>query len=107
MQFVRINDVAITYDVLAADSTKPVLVFVNSLGTDSRIWHHVVPKLTGDFTVVTYDKRGHGLSDIGNPPYSMEDHIGDLEGLLDHLEDRKSTRLNSSHYCASRMPSSA
>src|SRR3546814_2794677 len=23
------------------------------------------------------------------------------------LEDRKSTRLNSSHYCASRMPSSA
>src|SRR3546814_13566868 len=37
-------------------------------------------------TVVTYDKRCHGLSDIGNPPYSMEDHIGDLEGLLDHLE---------------------
>jgi len=86
MQFVRINDVANTYDVLAADSTKPVLVFVNSLGTDSRIWHHVVPKLTDDFTVVTYDKRGHGLSDIGNPPYSMEDHIADLEGLLDHLE---------------------
>src|SRR3546814_8170373 len=25
----------------------------------------------------------------------------------DGLEDRKSTRLNSSHYCASRMPSSA
>src|SRR3546814_6807216 len=25
----------------------------------------------------------------------------------DHLGDRKSTRLNSSHYCASRMPSSA
>src|SRR3546814_1664668 len=25
----------------------------------------------------------------------------------DHREDRKSTRLNSSHYCASRMPSSA
>src|SRR3546814_8372322 len=27
--------------------------------------------------------------------------------LVDTLEDRKSTRLNSSHYCASRMPSSA
>src|SRR3546814_2028383 len=27
--------------------------------------------------------------------------------LLAGLEDRKSTRLNSSHYCASRMPSSA
>src|SRR3546814_19765605 len=30
----------------------------------------------------------------------FEDHDGDEE-------DRKSTRLNSSHYCASRMPSSA
>src|SRR3546814_19458917 len=34
----------------------------------------------------------------------------DLEFLQFHptaLKDRKSTRLNSSHYCASRMPSSA
>src|SRR3546814_14573975 len=28
-------------------------------------------------------------------------------GLLGQQRDRKSTRLNSSHYCASRMPSSA
>src|SRR3546814_2559975 len=43
------------------------------------------------------------------------DGIGDLPGIverLDHVrslgvEDRKSTRLNSSHECASRMPSSA
>src|SRR3546814_1305923 len=27
--------------------------------------------------------------------------------LLDHAQDRKSTRLNASPYCASRMPSSA
>src|SRR3546814_9000024 len=30
-------------------------------------------------------------------------HLGLLTGIL----DRKSTRMNSSHYCASRMPSSA
>src|SRR3546814_9756953 len=28
-------------------------------------------------------------------------------GMLPFVLDRKSTRLNSSHYCASRMPSSA
>src|SRR3546814_16117209 len=28
-------------------------------------------------------------------------------GVFVHHRDRKSTRLNSSHYCASRMPSSA
>lgn len=86
MQFVRIEGVTIAYDVITADPANPVLVLVNSLGTDARIWHLVVPKLAEDFTVVTYDKRGHGLSDLGNPPYRIEDHVGDLVGLLDHLE---------------------
>src|SRR3546814_2850331 len=31
-------------------------------------------------------------------------HVAPLDG---RVQDRKSTRLNSSHYCASRMPSSA
>src|SRR3546814_12698588 len=31
----------------------------------------------------------------------------DVQDAVEHLEDRKSTRLNSSHQCASRMPSSA
>ena len=30
-----------------------------------------------------------------------------FKGIKDHLEDRKSTRLNSSHTQKSRMPSSA
>ena len=38
-----------------------------------------------DFSIVIYDKRGHGLSDIGEVPYSMDDHVSDLEALLDHL----------------------
>lgn len=86
MQFVHINDIVIHYDVHHAGDGKPVVVFINSLGTDSRIWHHELPKLAGDFTIVTYDKRGHGLSGLGNPPYSIEDHVADLAGLLDHLE---------------------
>ena len=86
MQFTRINDIVIHYEVQRAEDTKPIIVFVNSLGTDSRIWHHVLPKLADDFTLVTYDKRGHGLSGLGDPPYSIADHVADLEGLLDHLE---------------------
>ncbi|MCF6370270.1 3-oxoadipate enol-lactonase [Rhizobium halophilum] len=86
MQFVRINAVTIAYQVTATDPDNPVLVLINSLGTDSRIWHLVVPKLAEDFTVVTYDKRGHGLSDLASPPYGIGDHVADLVGLLDHLE---------------------
>lgn len=86
MHFVRIDGVTIGYDVITADPANPVLVLVNSLGTDSRIWHLVVPKLAEDFTVLVYDKRGHGLSDLGDPPYRIDDHVADLIGLLDHLE---------------------
>ena len=43
-------------------------------------------------------------------PQHLEDYIGQdkvKQNLKIYLEDRKSTRLNSSHNVASRMPSSA
>jgi 3-oxoadipate enol-lactonase len=59
------------------------LVFVNSLGSDFRIWDDVLPALTPRAKVIRYDKRGHGLSDLG--PISMEGHVADLAALLDGL----------------------
>ncbi|TCD11937.1 3-oxoadipate enol-lactonase [Oricola cellulosilytica] len=85
MQFVSLNGVTIHYQIIGAPEGKPLLVFANSLGTDFRIWRDVIVRLAGDFAIVTYDKRGHGLSDIGETPYSMDDHVTDLEALLDHL----------------------
>ncbi|HXV30669.1 MAG TPA: 3-oxoadipate enol-lactonase [Sinorhizobium sp.] len=85
MQFARINDITIHYRLVGAVAEKPVLVFINALGTDFRIWRDVVINLAGDYAIVLYDKRGHGLSDIGQVPYSIEDHATDLAGLLDRL----------------------
>jgi 3-oxoadipate enol-lactonase len=36
--------------------------------------------------MLRYDKRGHGLSQATPAPYAMDDHVGDLIGLLDHLK---------------------
>ncbi|MBL4667352.1 MAG: 3-oxoadipate enol-lactonase [Sneathiella sp.] len=85
MDFVSVNNTALHYEIIGQGSDKPVLVFSNSLGTDYRIWDAVVGELSEDFTIVRYDKRGHGLSDIANPPYNMQDHMDDLAGLLDHF----------------------
>ena len=63
----------------------PVLVFSNSLGTDFRIWDDVVAGLSDRFHIVTYDKRGHGLSGIGDAPYDIALHANDLIRLLDYL----------------------
>jgi 3-oxoadipate enol-lactonase len=86
MQTVRLNDVTLHYQILAAQPGKPVMVFVNSLGTDFRIWRDVIVDFAGEVAMIAYDKRGHGLSSLGNPPYKMDDHVADLEGLLDHLK---------------------
>jgi 3-oxoadipate enol-lactonase len=60
------------------------LIFVNSLGTDLRIWDGVVELLNHEATI-RYDKRGHGLSDCPPGPYTLRDHVDDLTGLLDHV----------------------
>ena len=60
----------------------PLVVFVNSLGTDLRIWDGVLERLDGSIQSLCYDKRGHGLSDAPPAPYTLEEHIDDLAGLL-------------------------
>ena len=88
MQFATVNDVILHHQLIGGPAGKPVVVFVNSLGTDFRIWRDVVVRLAGDFPIITYDKRGHGLSDLGRMPYSIDDHVLDLAALLDRLNVR-------------------
>lgn len=58
-------------------------VFVNSLGTDLRIWDELATHYADNFRTVRYDLRGHGLSDAPPAPYAIDDHVGDLAALLD------------------------
>lgn len=84
MDCVRINGVLLHYR-LAGPAGAPVLALVNSLGTDARIWDGVIARLSPRYRILSYDKRGHGLSDTPSGDYALEDHIDDLTGLLDHL----------------------
>jgi pimeloyl-ACP methyl ester carboxylesterase len=63
----------------------PVIILVHGGGMDRRMWDPHVPDLARDFTVVTFDVRGHGQS--GRPTraedYSMDRYIEDLHRLAD------------------------
>jgi 3-oxoadipate enol-lactonase len=89
VQFATINETVLHYQLIGAPAGKPVLVFINSLGTDFRIWRDVIVRLAGDFAIVTYDKRGHGLSSLGEAPHRIETYAADLAGLLDLLGQRE------------------
>jgi 3-oxoadipate enol-lactonase len=65
------------------------LVFINSLGTDLRIWDKLTPYFVEHFPIIRYDKRGHGLSDCPPGPYTIGDHSNDLVGLLRQLTTNK------------------
>lgn len=89
MNFLRSGDNAIHFRATGLGSGKPVIAFINSLGTDFRIWQPVIDALGENYAFVLHDKRGHGLSDIGATPYSIDDHVDDLIALLDHLGVKK------------------
>jgi len=60
------------------------VVYVNSLGSDFRIWDGVVSRLAeAGYGALRYDLRGHGLSDLGAPPRLISDHAADLLALMD------------------------
>src|SRR6056297_2219876 len=59
-EFLATDDAVLHHAV--APGTGRAVVFVNSLGTDFRIWDAVVDALPGDTALLLSDKRGHGLS---------------------------------------------
>jgi 3-oxoadipate enol-lactonase len=85
MKFAAINGISIHYQFDDAGAGKPLIVFSNSLATDFRIWQDCVNDLSADYSILRYDKRGHGLSGMGTPPYQIDDHVNDLVALMDHL----------------------
>ena len=90
MAFMRANGVVVHY----ADEgprAGQAIVFVNSLGTDFRIWDEVIRPLAQNARIMRYDKRGHGLSELRPAPASISDFATDLAALLDRLEARRAT----------------
>jgi 3-oxoadipate enol-lactonase len=84
MPFVRTNGALLHYRV-SGPMGAPALAFVNSLGTDSRIWDAVTELLNARYRVLCYDKRGHGLSDAPPGDYALDDHLDDLTALVDYV----------------------
>jgi pimeloyl-ACP methyl ester carboxylesterase len=65
----------------------PLFVLANSLGTNFTMWDPQMPSLAARFRVLRYDSRGHGVSTVGNIPYTLERLAGDVLALLDHVRE--------------------
>jgi pimeloyl-ACP methyl ester carboxylesterase len=64
----------------------PDVVMIHGITGNLAIWHlEIVPALTSQYRVTTYDLRGHGYSDVPPTGYTTADHATDLKHLLDTL----------------------
>jgi 3-oxoadipate enol-lactonase len=86
---VKINTHYVHYEHRRVDPNKSTLVFINSLGTDHRIWSYVLTELGQKFNVLKYDKQGHGLSEQATKTLSIRSYADDLIALLAALSIHK------------------
>lgn len=80
---IRANGIDIRYEVAGSG---PWLTLAHSLSTDLSLWDDLAAKLATRFSVLRYDARGHGGSDAPEGPYSFDQLVADLVGLLDALK---------------------
>lgn len=75
----------------------PVVVFLNGFSQTTLYWAHQAGGFRDAFRVLRYDARSQGKSDIGNRPLTLEIHLDDLAGLLDHLKVASAHLIGLSH----------
>jgi len=83
MPIANVNGVRIRYE-LSGDGVIPLVLVHGSWGSQ-RVWDLAVPKLAPSFRVLTYDRRGHGDSELVSGQGSVCDDVGDLAALIEHL----------------------
>jgi non-heme chloroperoxidase len=65
------------------------LVLVHGYGSDQRMWgSQIAAFLDAGLRCITYDRRGHGRSDVPGRGYDLDTLATDLAALVDHLELR-------------------
>src|SRR5215207_4711771 len=62
------------------------LVLVHGSWVDHKDWQLVVPSLTKSFRVLTYDRRGHSLSERPLGPGSRREDEENLAALIEALD---------------------
>jgi 3-oxoadipate enol-lactonase len=91
MHYVRVGDATLHVEI-EGPADRPKVVFVNSLGSDLRIWDDVVVALAhAKIGALRYDLRGHGLSDLGSPPRLIDDHVSGLAAVMGLVGMARST----------------
>jgi 3-oxoadipate enol-lactonase len=79
-QQVQSGDATIVYHAMGEG---PPVVLLHPFPTNHEFWTPVARTLTQRYRVIMPDLRGHGDSDVGDGPATMEKHAADLARVMD------------------------
>jgi len=79
----QVGEVKLAYR-LDGEGGRP-LVCIHGVGSYKEAWDGVVEGLKDDFTVLTFDLRGHGASSRNKGRYEIEDFVREVIALADHV----------------------
>jgi 3-oxoadipate enol-lactonase len=83
MATANVNSVNLFYEV---EGSGPPLLLIAGLGANSSAWFTIKPLLTEKYTVITFDNRGVGRSEVPPGPYTIEQMADDTAALIRHLD---------------------
>ncbi|MET7938113.1 alpha/beta fold hydrolase [Streptomyces sp. NPDC005322] len=86
MPFVHVNGIQLHYEDAGAGTGEPV-VMIQGTGGGRTVWQlHQVPALTAaGFRVITFDNRGIPPTSAWTEGFTLQDMVGDVAGLIEHL----------------------
>jgi len=82
---INANNIKVNYELEGAENA-PLVMFSHSLAANLRMWDDQARSLHNNFRVLRYDTRGHGQTEVGKVPYSLELLTTDCISLLDALQ---------------------
>ncbi|MFN8534541.1 MAG: alpha/beta fold hydrolase [Dehalococcoidia bacterium] len=80
---VEANGIQVAYRVQGEGNP---IVFIHGHGFESSSWQPQLDYFGHSYRAIAYDVRGHGLTEIANEGYRMEELAMDLAALVDLLE---------------------
>ncbi len=85
------------YEIRTKDPANPDLIFLNGFTQTTVYWYGQVPAFSERFSILLYDARGQGQSDLGDNRPSLKQHVIDLGELLTHLKINMTHLMGLSH----------
>ncbi len=77
------GDAEIAYEVIG---NGPPVVLLHPFPAHHELWNPAAQALVSGYRLILPDLRGHGKSDVGEGPATMEKHAADVARILDHAD---------------------